>query len=78
MAEVYWDLEWSLQEQGFDYTYDKRLYDRLLNEEARPVREQVLLAGLEFQSRLVRFLENHDEIRAAVATFQPSVHPAAA
>src|SRR5262245_57501971 len=29
MAEVYWDLEWDLQQQGFDYTYDKRLYDRL-------------------------------------------------
>ena len=29
MAEVYWDLEWTLQQQGFDFTYDKRLYDRL-------------------------------------------------
>ena len=29
MAEVYWDLEWTMQQQGFDYTYDKRLYDRL-------------------------------------------------
>jgi hypothetical protein len=24
MAEVYWDLEWTLQQQGFDYTYDKQ------------------------------------------------------
>jgi len=22
----YWDLEWTLQQQGFDYTYDKRLF----------------------------------------------------
>ena len=29
LAEVYWDLEWTLQQQGFDYCYDKRLYDRL-------------------------------------------------
>ena len=29
MAEVYWDLEWTLQQQGFAYCYDKRLYDRL-------------------------------------------------
>jgi hypothetical protein len=29
MAEVYWDMEWTLQQQGFDYCYDKRLYDRL-------------------------------------------------
>ncbi len=36
MAEVYWDLEWTLQQQGFDYTYDKRLYDRLRAGNARP------------------------------------------
>ena len=29
LAEAYWDLEWELQQQGFDYCYDKRLYDRL-------------------------------------------------
>ncbi len=44
LAEVYWDLEWTLQQQGFDYTYDKRLYDRLVQGHARPVREH-LLAG---------------------------------
>jgi len=44
MAEVYWDLEWALQQLGFDYTYDKRLYDRLVEGHARPVREH-LLAG---------------------------------
>ena len=43
---------------------------------ARPVREH-LLAGLDFQDRLARFLENHDEPRAA-ATFAPEVHRAAA
>ena len=58
MAEVYWDLEWTLQQQGFDYTYDKRLYDRLRGGEARPVREH-LGAGLDYQGRLARFLENH-------------------
>ncbi len=76
MAEVYWDLEWTLQQQGFDYTYDKRLYDRLVKSEARPAREH-LLAGLDFQDRLARFLENHDEPRAAAA-FPPDVHRAAA
>ena len=29
LAEAYWDLEWPLMQQGFDLTYDKRLYDRL-------------------------------------------------
>lgn len=76
MAEVYWDLEWTLQQQGFDYTYDKRLYDRLRDGQARPVREH-LAAGLDYQSKLVRFLENHDEPRAA-AEFGPAVHKAAA
>jgi hypothetical protein len=76
MAEVYWDLEWALQQQGFDFTYDKRLYDRLVEGHARPVREH-LFAGLDFQDRSARFLENHDEPRAA-ATFAHEVHRAAA
>lgn len=76
MAEVYWDLEWTLQQQGFDYAYDKRLYDRLRDHHARPVREH-FLAGLDYQNKLARFLENHDEPRAA-ATFPPGVHEAAA
>jgi hypothetical protein len=76
MAEVYWDLEWTLQQQGFDYAYDKRLYDRLREGHARPVREH-FHAGLDYQDRLARFLENHDEPRAA-ATFTRDVHQAAA
>ena len=69
VAEVYWDMEWELQQAGFSYTYDKRLYDRLEARQARPVREH-LLAAPDFQDRSLRFLENHDEPRAA-ATFQP-------
>ena len=76
MAEVYWDLEWTMQQQGFDYAYDKRLYDRLREHHAGPVRGH-LLAGLDYQDKLARFLENHDEPRAA-ATFPPGIHEAAA
>ncbi|MBL8852005.1 MAG: hypothetical protein JNG89_20195 [Planctomycetaceae bacterium] len=76
MAEVYWDLEWTLQQQGFDYTYDKRLYDRLRERHPQAVRDH-FRAGIDYQSRLARFLENHDEPRAA-ATFPPGVHEAAA
>jgi hypothetical protein len=76
MAEVYWDLEWTLQQQGFDYAYDKRLYDRLREGHARPVREH-FRAGLDYQDKLSRFLENHDEPRAA-NTFDPKIHEAAA
>jgi len=76
MAEVYWDLEWTMQQHGFDYTYDKRLYDRLREGHARPVREH-LHAAPDYQIKLARFLENHDEPRAS-ATFDPPVHRAAA
>jgi hypothetical protein len=76
MAEVYWDLEWAMLQQGFDYAYDKRLYDRLREGHARPVREH-LHAGLDYQEKLARFLENHDEPRAA-ATFAPGMHETAA
>ena len=76
MAEVYWDLEWTLQQQGFDYTYDKRLYDRLRDGHARPVREH-LNASPDYQAKLARFLENHDEPRASAA-FDQLVHRAAA
>ncbi len=76
MAEVYWDLEWTLQQQGFDYSYDKRLYDRLRDGQARPTRDH-FRADMEFQRKSARFLENHDEPRAA-ATFSPEVHRPAA
>ena len=76
MAEVYWDREWTMQQQGFDYAYDKWLYDRLREGHARPVREH-FHAGLDYQDKLARFMENHDEPRAA-ATFPPDVHEAAA
>lgn len=32
LAEVYWGREADLQQQGFDATYDKALYDRLAND----------------------------------------------
>ena len=67
MAEVYWDMEWSLQQLGFNYTYDKRLYDRL--ERAAPADVRAHLSGdYSYQSRMARFLENHDEPRS-VKTF---------
>jgi hypothetical protein len=76
MAEAYWDLEYQLQKQGFDYTYDKRLYDRLHDGQAGPVRGH-LCADAEYQRKSVRFLENHDEPRAA-AVFPPDRQRAAA
>lgn len=76
IAEAYWDREGRLQEEGFDFTYDKRLYDRLRRGEAAAAREH-LLAAPAFQERSLRFLENHDEDRAAAA-FPGPMHRAAA
>jgi glycosidase len=70
IAEAYWDREWQLQQFGFDYCYDKRLYDRLVHDNAESVRLH-LLADIGYQKKLVRFLENHDESRAAAAFSQP-------
>ncbi len=47
----------------------------VLDDYVRPVREH-LYAGLDYQNKMARFLENHDEPRAA-ATFSPEVHEAA-
>ncbi len=63
-AEVYWDMEYELQQQGFDYTYDKRLYDRIVEGDPEKIRVH-LLADIAFQDKMIRFLENHDEPRAA-------------
>ena len=76
IAEAYWDLEWELQQQGFDFCYDKRLYDRLAHDSPQSVRLH-LSADLSFQTKLLRFLENHDETRAATA-FPPARQRAAA
>ena len=64
IAEAYSDSEWALQQLGFNFTYDKRLYDRLRDGFVRDVYLH-LRADWDFQSRSVRFLENHDEGRAA-------------
>jgi hypothetical protein len=64
LAEAYWDTEWRLQQLGFDYVYDKGLYDRLRSSSAHDVNEH-LMADLSYQNKLVRFIENHDEPRSA-------------
>jgi Alpha amylase, catalytic domain len=66
IAEAYWDMEWELQQLGFDYCYDKRLYDRLVHGSPESVRLH-LSADPAYQAKLVRFIENHDEPRAAAA-----------
>jgi hypothetical protein len=76
IAEAYWDLEWELQQRGFDFCYDKKLYDRLEHSSVENIRLH-LCADLAYQGKLLRFIENHDEPRAA-ATFSPAKQRAAA
>jgi hypothetical protein len=76
IAEAYWDLEWQLQQLGFDFCYDKKLCDRLEHGNAESVRLH-LCAEFAYQEKLVRFIENHDEPRAA-AIFPPEKQRAAA
>lgn len=76
IAEVYWDMEWDLQMLGFDYTYDKRLYDRLRAEPVRSIRGH-LIADIAYQERLIRLIENHDEPCAAAALGPDRDFPAA-
>ena len=76
VAEAYWDLEPRLLEQGFDYCYDKRLYDRVIGRDAGAIRAH-LTADSSYQRRMVRFLENHDEPRSATSV-PPAYRDAAA
>lgn len=63
IAEVYWNKEYEMQQMGFDYTYDKKLLDRLKTEDVIEIRNH-LLADINFQKKLIRFIENHDEQRS--------------
>lgn len=76
MAEVYWDMERDLRNMGFDFTYDKALYDHMVHGDWRALRGR-LTAGSGFHAHNVHFVENHDEPRARVA-FGERVRPAAA
>ncbi len=65
IAETYWDLEWQLQNLGFDFTYDKKLTDRLVGGDIHSIKDH-LYADYKYQQKSVRFLENHDEERAVI------------
>lgn len=65
LGEAYWDLEWNLQQLGFDFTYDKRLTEKLIVNDITGVKAH-LCAEKIYQLKSARFLENHDEQRAIV------------
>ena len=65
LAEAYWGLEARLQALGFDYTYDKALYDGLVARDAAGVQHHLLGMAAEAVAGRAHFLENHDESRIA-------------
>ena len=77
LAEVYWDLEARMQELGFDYTYDKQLYDELFWRNAAGAQRRLLGLPREVLARMAHFLENHDEPRIA-SQLSAAEHRAAA
>src|SRR5690606_28777944 len=76
VAEVYWGREFDMLMQGFDYCYDKTLYDRVMDGDVPQVRAH-LTASVDFQRHMVRFIENHDEPRAFDRLRQDKSFPAA-
>lgn len=64
LAESYWNTEPELMQQGFDYCYDKTLYDLLLANSPNEIYGYLSSLG-DSQKQLCRFIENHDEQRAA-------------
>ncbi|MCK7518815.1 MAG: hypothetical protein MZV64_14355 [Ignavibacteriales bacterium] len=66
IAETYWDLEWQLQNLGFDFTYDKRLTDRLVSRLHIEALKTILMQRKLIRKNQLDFLENHDEDRAIV------------
>ena len=66
LAEVYWGMETPLFNFGFDYAYDKHLYDLMLRGDIEGVKT-CLSTPIVHQEKMIRFLENHDEQRALEA-----------
>ena len=66
LAEVYWNCEAPIQALGFQFTYDKGFYDALRDGQVVEIHAR-LAADVASQSHAARFLENHDEDRAATS-----------
>jgi glycosidase len=65
-AEAYWGSEQHLIDLGFNFVYDKGFYDALRADRVEEIRAR-LFADVNYQKHLARFIENHDEDRAAAA-----------
>lgn len=64
LAEAYWGTQGQLIELGFDFVYDKDLYDSVRDEKIDDIHWRISQPQ-DQQSHQARFLENHDEPRFA-------------
>ncbi|HYG21808.1 MAG TPA: alpha-amylase family glycosyl hydrolase [Verrucomicrobiae bacterium] len=77
IAEAYWGREEQLQQLGFDFTYNKDLYDALVGGNSAAAVKLVAETPPQMLERGVHFLENHDERRIA-GTLPLAMHKLAA
>lgn len=78
VCESYWGLESCLQTLGFDFTYDKVLYDELVYHDPSAITRHIYEeSSAAFIENSAHFIENHDEQRCA-SLFFPAEHRAAA
>ncbi len=77
LAEVYWGMERRLLDLGFSFAYDKGLYDAVRSGDTPQIHSR-LAGDLTYQSRLARFLENHDEDRCVAVFGKERLSPVAA
>lgn len=77
IAEAYWGKEPYLRQLGFDYTYNKTLYDRLAGRGWDALVDYLEMTSQEYLFHSLHFVENHDEDRAQ-HIFGPEMHRQAA
>jgi alpha amylase-like protein len=63
LAEAYWGTGQRLLDLGFSFAYDKEFYNAVRDMNVAELHAR-LSADIQHQSRLTRFLENHDEPRS--------------
>lgn len=76
VAEAYWNRENDLAQLGFDYVYDKILYELIIQGNV-PLLNEYIKQNFKYKKNKFLFIENHDEQRSA-ATFPPEKLKAAA
>jgi len=67
LAEVYSPWPQNLHNLGFDFTYEKTLFDKLVGGNLDDIKGYIKAMPLEYHQKSAHFVENHDEPRAPVS-----------